>query len=366
MRISVIIVSYNVRYFLELCLFSLEKAIGKHSVEIIVADNNSTDDSIGYLKGRFEQVRFLQLEHNIGFSAANNRALLQVTGELVLFLNPDTIVPEDLFDLSLDFFQQHPDAGAMGYRMVDGRGQFLRESKRGFPGFWASFYKMTGLAARFPHSRTFASYYSGHIDEYSSSAVEILSGAALMARKNVLDQLQGFDERFFMYAEDIDLSYRILQNGYKNYYNAAITLLHFKGESSPRNSTYYRQFFGAMSLFIKKYTGTAYTSLLSYFLQKIIDVRMLYSSLFTRTRTTATVIPRCFDITGGRLTTALVHDPLSLHRLYIAGQELSFRDVILMVQKEGRFRICYFHAKGSKSISGGSSRRSSGVGFLLP
>jgi hypothetical protein len=206
----------------------------------------------------------------------------------------------------------------------------------------------------------------GHIDENKISAVDILSGAALMARKKVLDQLQGFDERFFMYAEDIDLSYRVLQLGYKNYYHAAITLLHFKGESSPRNSNYYRQFFGAMSLFIKKYTGTVYPSLLSYVLQKIIDVRILFSFLFSRPLTTDPVIPKRFDTTGGRLSAAIQHDPLSLHRLYIAGQELSYRDVILLVQKEGRFRICYFHAKGSKSISGGSSSRSSGVGFLLP
>ncbi|MFM2145927.1 MAG: hypothetical protein RL732_763 [Bacteroidota bacterium] len=366
MRITVIIVSYNVRFFLELCLFSLEKAIGKHSVEIIVADNHSTDDSIGYLKGRFEQVRFLQLGHNIGFAAANNRALAQATGELVLFLNPDTIVPEDLFDMSLEFFHQHPDAGAMGFRMVDGRGQFLRESKRGFPRFWASFYKMTGLAAIFPQSKIFARYYLGHLDEKKSSAVEVLSGAALMARKDVLDELQGFDERFFMYAEDIDLSHRIQRLGYKNYYNPSITLVHFKGESSPHNATYYSQFYGAMSTFIIKYTGTIYPPSLSHSLQLIIRVRILFSTFIRTTRMAVNKIPGSFDMTGGRPTKAIVHDPLSMNRLYVAGQEMSFRNVISLLQKEGRFRNCYFHAEGSKSIAGGSSRRSSGAGFLLP
>ncbi|MCS3798189.1 glycosyltransferase family 2 protein [Niastella sp. OAS944] len=260
MLLSVIIVNYNVKYFLEQCLCSVRKAIaanthetGRRNVEVWVVDNNSTDKSIEYLQMKFPFVQFIKNTINLGFSKANNQAIQHANGKYILFLNPDTIVPEDAFTKCIAFMEATPDAGALGVQMVDGAGQYLKESKRGFPSLWVSFCKMSGLTRWFPTSKIFAGYYMGHLSNQQLQKVDILSGAFMMAKKEVLDRTGGFDEQFFMYGEDIDLSYRIQRAGFTNYYFSDCTIIHFKGESTRKDSKYVRQFYKAMVQFVQKH-----------------------------------------------------------------------------------------------------------------
>ena len=261
MDLSIIIVNYNVKYFLEQCLSSVEKAIAPFHAEILVVDNASSDSSIDYLSPLFPQVRFIANACNEGFSKANNRALKQAAGKYILFLNPDTKLPQDSLSKCIAFMEQHRDAGALGVKMMNGEGIYLKESKRGFPSPLTSFYKLSGLCGLFPRSKVFANYYLGHLDENVSHEVDVLSGAFFFTRKEVLDRVGGFDERFFMYAEDIDLSYRIQQatcpatgGNYNNYYFAGTTIIHYKGESTNHNSLQYtKQFYKAMSQFVQKH-----------------------------------------------------------------------------------------------------------------
>lgn len=256
MKLSIIIVNYNVRYFLEQCLHSVQKACGDLAAEVIVVDNHSTDGSLEYLHPKFPRVRFMASEANEGFAKACNKGLTGVSGEYVLFLNPDTIVGEDSFSTCISFFETHPDCGAVGVKMLDGSGNFLKESKRSFPSPLTSLYKLFGLALLFPRSKTFSRYHLGHLDANEDHEVDVLAGAFMMVRKQVLDRTGGFDETFFMYGEDIDLSYRIQKAGYKNYYVAGTSIIHFKGESTKRGSlNYVRLFYSAMSLFVRKHYG---------------------------------------------------------------------------------------------------------------
>ncbi len=263
MKLSVIIVNYNVKYFLEQCLCSLRLALTQIDTpaEVMVIDNASTDGSLEYLQPRFPDFRFIANPENEGFARANNRALQLARGEFILFLNPDTLVSGDALEESLAFFETQPAAGAVGVKMLDGSGLYLRESKRGFPTPWVSFCKMSGLTRIFPHSALFSRYYLGNLNQHSLHEVEALAGAFMMVRKKVLDKTGGFDERFFMYAEDIDLSYRIRQAGYYNYYLPDAPIIHFKGESTQKDSQYIKRFYGAMIQFVDKHYGAgAWTS----------------------------------------------------------------------------------------------------------
>jgi GT2 family glycosyltransferase len=254
--LSIVIVNYNVKFFLEQCLYSIRKSAAGIQTEIIIIDNQSTDGSIEYLQPRFPEVRFILNETNLGFAKACNKGLQYATGKLVLFLNPDTLLSENTLETCILFFEQNEDAGALGVKMIDGGGKFLKESKRSFPSPLTSLYKLFGLSAVFPHSKTFSKYYAGHLDKNKNHEVDVLAGAFMMIRKNVLDQLGSFDEDFFMYGEDIDLSYRIQKGGYKNYYVAETEIIHFKGESTRRGSlNYVRMFYTAMSIFVKKHYG---------------------------------------------------------------------------------------------------------------
>ncbi|MEP6846636.1 MAG: glycosyltransferase family 2 protein [Panacibacter sp.] len=254
MQLSVIIINFNVKYFLEQCLLSVQKAGIGMDVEIIVVDNNSTDGSREYLKPKFPGATFKWNNSNPGFGKANNSVLREAKGNYILFLNPDTIIPEDCFSKCLDIFEKNPDCGALGVRMIDGSGKFLKESKRGLPSVSNSFYKMAGLSSVFPESRTFAGYYAGHLKENETQIVDVLAGAFMMLSRKAIELTGGFDERFFMYAEDIDLSYRIIQSGLKNYYFPQVSIIHFKGESTQRSSEgYIKHFYGAMQLFVQKH-----------------------------------------------------------------------------------------------------------------
>ena len=223
--------------------------------EIFVVDNNSIDNSLDYLSPKFPSVHFIGNPENKGFGRANNQALKLSSGKFVLFLNPDTIVGEESLKVCVAFLEQHAQAGAVGAYMIDGTGHFLRESRRGLPTPWVSFCKMVGLTGLFPRSRWFARYYLGHQDDHVNNQVEVLPGAFMMVKKEVLDKTGGFDERFFMYAEDIDLSYRILQAGYLNYSLADTAIIHFKGESTRKDRRYVKHFYKAMSQFMHKHFG---------------------------------------------------------------------------------------------------------------
>jgi GT2 family glycosyltransferase len=254
MQLSVLIVSYNVKYFLEQCLYAVEAACKNISAEILVIDNASPDNTVDYLQPKFPLVKFIQNSLNEGFAKANNKALQFATGNYVLFLNPDTIVAEDTFFNCIQFLETNKNASAAGVKLIDGSGNFLPESKRAFPSVIASFFKMSGLAAWFPHSGIFNRYALGNLDENKIHEADVLPGAFLMARRNLLLLLNGFDEDFFMYGEDIDLSFRMQQSGYKNFYLGTNTIIHFKGESTQKQKPeYVKNFYDAMQIFVRKH-----------------------------------------------------------------------------------------------------------------
>lgn len=254
MELSVVIVNYNVKYFLEQALLSVEKASTGLSVEVFVVDNNSVDDSVRMVKEKFPEVILIANNHNPGFSTANNQAIRQAVGKYILLLNPDTVVEEDTFKVCLDFMEQHPKAGALGVKMIDGSGNFLPESKRGFPSPFVAFCKTFGLSTLFPKSKLFNRYHLGFLDHQENHDVEVLAGAFMWLRKSVLDEVGLLDEAFFMYGEDIDLSYRIVQAGYQNYYLADTRIIHYKGESTRKGSlNYVRTFYNAMIIFARKH-----------------------------------------------------------------------------------------------------------------
>lgn len=280
MRLSVIIVNYNVKYFLEQCLLSVRKSSAGLAVDVTVIDNHSTDGSLDYLQPKFPEVKFIANEGNTGFAKACNKGLEYANGEYILFLNPDTIVPEDCFEKCISFFETHVDCGAIGVKMVDGSGQFLKESKRSFPSPLTSMYKLFGLSLLFPKSKTFSRYHLGHLDKDNDHEVDVLAGAFMMIRKKVLDEVGSFDETFFMYGEDVDLSYRIQKAGYKNYYFAGTTIIHFKGESTRRGSlNYVKMFYKAMSVFVHKHYGGAKAGIFSASIHLAIWTRAAIAAL---------------------------------------------------------------------------------------
>lgn len=280
MKLSVIIVNYNVKYFLEQCLHSVEKACTHIDAEIIVVDNNSTDGSSDFLPPLFPAVNFIWNNTNMGFAKANNQALSVAKGAFILYLNPDTILPEDCIEKCLNFFEKHQNAGGLGIQMIDGSGNFLKESKRAFPSPLTSFFKLSGLTRLFPKSKIFARYHLGHLSNNENQEVDVLAGAFMMIPKAVLNKVGNFDERFFMYGEDVDLSYRIQKAGYKNYYFADSAIIHFKGESTKRGSlNYVRMFYKAMNLFVKKHYSGTRAGFFIFFIQTAIFFRALFSAV---------------------------------------------------------------------------------------
>lgn len=253
MKLSVIIVNYNVKYYLEQTIFSVYRAVRNLEAEVWVVDNASTDGSKEYILQRFPKVHYLYNEENVGFSRANNQAIRLSEGEYVLLLNPDTIVGEDVLEAGVRFLDENPQAGALGVAMLKDNGGFAWESRRGVPTPFTSFCKMSGLGSLFPKSRTFGKYYMRYLDETQVNEIEIISGAFNMIRRSALDRVGLLDETFFMYGEDIDLSYRILLGGYKNYY-LPVRIIHYKGESTQKSSyRYVHTFYNAMLIFFNKH-----------------------------------------------------------------------------------------------------------------
>ena len=268
MQLSVIIVNYNVKHFLAQALQSVFQSKTTFEFEVYVVDNHSVDGSIEMVSEQFPQVHLIASKQNLGFSKGNNLAIKQAKGKYILLLNPDTIVKEDTFQKVVDFMEEHPNAGGLGVKMMDGNGRFLPESKRGFPTPYVAFCKMSGLSKLFPTSKKFNQYHLGYLDKDETNEVDVLSGAFMLLRKSVIDEVGSLDEDYFMYGEDIDLSYRIKKAGYKNYYFPKTEIIHFKGESTKKGSyNYVRMFYNAMIIFTKKhFTGSKakyLTSLLS-------------------------------------------------------------------------------------------------------
>jgi GT2 family glycosyltransferase len=254
MELSVIIVSYNVLDYLRESIRSVIVASAGIETEIIVVDNDSHDGSVAMIESEFPEVRLIASGSNEGFSAACNRGITASSGDFILILNPDTLIFPDALSKALLFMKRNPDAGAAGARMTDGNGRFLPESKRGFPSPLTSFFKLNGLWRIFPRSALFNAYYLGHLPEDRTCRADILTGAFMLIRRKALEQSGHFDTRFFMYGEDIDLSWRIRMAGWHNYYLHDVRITHFKGRSSStsmESSVYH--FYESMYLFAQKH-----------------------------------------------------------------------------------------------------------------
>ena len=274
MKLSVVIVNYNVKYFLEQCLHSVEAAIKGIDAEVFVVDNNSVDGSVEMVREKFPDVKLIANTVNTGFSVANNQAIKVASGEYILLLNPDTVVELDTFSKSVEFMDAHPDAGGLGIKMVDGSGRFLPESKRGLPTPAVAFYKIFGLSALFPKSRIFGQYHLGYLDNEKTHVVDVLAGAYMMLRRETLEKTGLLDETFFMYGEDIDLSYRITKSGYKNYYFPGARIIHYKGESTKKSSiNYVFVFYNAMVIFARKHFSQKNARLFSFLIHIAIYLR---------------------------------------------------------------------------------------------
>ncbi len=253
MQLSVIILNYKVRYFLELCVLSVQKALEGMDAEIIVVDNDSSDDSCAMMKSRFPNVKLIENKENVGFPKGNNIGVAHAKGEYICILNPDTVVAEDTFRKVLDFAKAQIDLGIVGCKLIDGTGKFLPESKRGVPTPWVAFTKLFGLYNLFPKTSAFNKYYAQHLSPIETGKVAILVGAFMVLKRELYNEIGGFDERYFMYGEDVDLSYMALLKGKNNFYFHDTTVIHYKGESTVKDGTYMKRFQRAMHFFYKKH-----------------------------------------------------------------------------------------------------------------
>jgi GT2 family glycosyltransferase len=273
-KLSIVIVNYNVKHFIEQCLHSVYSALKGIEAEVFVVDNNSVDGSVALIKEKFPQVILIENKVNTGFSKANNQAIRISKGQYVLLLNPDTVVQEDTFTKTIAFMDTHPDAGGLGVKMVDGKGNFLPESKRGLPTPEVAFYKIFGLSKFFPKSKRFGRYHLTYLDKNKTHSIDVLSGAFMLLRAETLAKCGLLDEEYFMYGEDIDLSYRIILSGYKNYYFPETCIIHYKGESTKKSSVnYVLVFYRAMAIFARKHFSQNRAKLFSILINFAIYLR---------------------------------------------------------------------------------------------
>lgn len=249
MKLSVVILNYNVRYFLEQCIRSVQKAIADMEAEIIIIDNDSKDGSCEMVKELFPEIPLIENKENVGFSTANNQAVKIAKGEYVCILNPDTAVAEDTFEKAIEYYEQTPNIGSLGVYLMDGTGNFLPESKRNFPTPKASLMKLLGRDSK---------YYANHLSDTDQGNADVLVGAFMLMKRSIYNEVAGFDEDYFMYGEDIDLSYKITQAGYVNHYLGSAVTLHYKGESTRKDDAYFDRFYGAMQIFYGKHLGQSW------------------------------------------------------------------------------------------------------------
>lgn len=386
MLLSVIIVNYKVPCFLELCLASVVKATQGLETEVFVIDNHSEDGSLEYLQPRYPGIQFIGNTENKGFARANNQALELARGRYILFLNPDTVLPEDFAHKCVGFFESAPRAGGLGVRMIDGSGRFLKESRRGFPSPWVAFCKLTGLTALFPRMRWFSGYYLGHLPSDRNHPAPVLSGACLWVSRTALEKTGGFDEQFFMYAEDIDLSYRLETAGYVNYYLAGTTIIHFKGESTRKDARYIKLFYKAMSQFRRKHFRRGIPVLLNGLMETAIWLRaglqmLIPSSTVKRPadsiqsqgiiKTWLTGDPHEAQLLKRRLPSdrVLVPDKEEAEEIiFCEGPQFSFKDCIGALGSADLYQSgqqAKFHAAGSSSIAGSVHKDGQGEALIL-
>jgi len=278
MQLSVIILNYNVRYFLELCVLSVQKAIQNLDAEIIVVDNHSSDDSCAMMHERFPSIKLIENKENLGFPKGNNIAVKEAKGEYICILNPDTVVAEDTFEKILAFAQRQYDLGIVGCKLIDGTGHFLPESKRGVPTPWVAFTKIFGLYQWFPKSALFNKYYAQHLTENQTGKIDILVGAFMVMKRELYNEIGGFDENCFMYSDDIDLSYMALKLGKSNYYYHDTAVIHYKGESTIKDGTYMNRFQEAMNFFYQKHF--AHRGFASFFFSMFMKIGVIFFSFF--------------------------------------------------------------------------------------
>ena len=324
--VSVIIVSYKVRYYIEQCLYSVLRSVP--DAEIFVVDNDSADGSVEFLRKRFPQVEVIDNGCNAGFGKANNIALAKATGRYVLFLNPDTVVAERTIPGCIEYMDAHPDTGAVGVRMQYGDGHFALESRRSLPTPSVAFWHMTGIGRLFSHSRVFAKYHLSYLDRDRECRIDVVSGAYMFIRKEALDKTGGFDEAFFMYGEDIDLSYRILQQGYKNCY-LPLPIVHYKGESTNKTSyRYAKVFYDAMNIFFDKHFKR-YSRLFAVLVKMVVGVKKISTyvgqNIWARRRMLADFRKNCLYV-GRKETFADVERLLSRSDILINPRFVEPRD----------------------------------------
>ena len=324
--VSVIIVSYKVRYYIEQCLNSVLRSVP--DAEIFVVDNDSADGSVEFLRKRFPQVEVIDNGCNAGFGKANNIALAKATGRYVLFLNPDTVVAERTIPGCIEYMDAHPDTGAVGVRMQYGDGHFALESRRSLPTPSVAFWHMTGIGRLFSHSRVFAKYHLSYLDRDRECGIDVVSGAYMFIRKEALDKTGGFDEAFFMYGEDIDLSYRILQQGYKNCY-LPLPIVHYKGESTNKTSyRYAKVFYDAMNIFFDKHFKR-YSRLFAVLVKMVVGVKKISTyvgqNIWARRRMLADFRKNCLYV-GRKETFADVERLLSRSDILINPRFVEPRD----------------------------------------
>ena len=381
--LSVIIVSYNVEHFLHLCLESVYAAINNINAEIIVIDNASADNSVEMMRQKFPSTRVISNVDNLGFGKANNKAAKLAKGRYVCILNPDTIVSQKTFEEFIQFHDENPTIGISGPQMIDGTGQFLLESKRGLPTIKAAVFKSLGLF-RFS-SRFFGQYYNLSLPQNQNGKTDVLVGAFMFMRKRLYDQLEGFDENFFMYGEDIDISHRSLKLGYTNFYFSQSKVIHFKGESTPKNKAYEKRFFNAMSYYYNKnfshnwllnsiFTTGSY--LFSKFKRFASSRRDKTSPILVNNWTLVSKNPKLFKNVKMNMFPSIKHcqnllevlqvKPKKLMGIVFDMRSMQWSEVINIMQVHQTRYVYKFISVDNKRIIGSSDVLSRGIGVVIP
>lgn len=361
MKLSIIIVNYNVEFFLEQCLLSVKKACKNIESEIWVVDNNSVDYSVQMLRNKFPDIKLILNKENLGFSKANNQAIKQAKGKYILLLNPDTIVEEDTFEKIISYMDDNQYVGGLGVKMLDGKGNFLAESKRGLPTPWVAFYKISGLSKLFPKSKRFGRYHLGFLNKDKIHEVDILAGAFMLIPSKVFKEIGLLDERFFMYGEDIDLSFRIQKAGYKNIYFPLTSIIHFKGESTKKSSiNYVFIFYKAMVLFAQKHFSSGNAKIFGILINLAIYTRAFAAIAF---RFLKTIYLPLIDFLVLIFGVYVIHDYWeetylfdSAYPWYYAAYVLPVYSFIWIISSwlSGAYDIPFFIGKSSKGIGYGT------------
>ena len=380
MQLSVIILNYNVRYFLELCVTSVKQAIQDLDAEIIVIDNASSDNSCAMMRERFPEITLIENKENVGFPKGNNIAVASAKGDYLCILNPDTVVAEDTFTKLFDFVKHKSQVGIVGVRLFDGAGNFLPESKRGVPTPFVAFTKITGL---YKISDLFGKYYASHVEEGESGEVDILVGAFMFMKRELYNTVGGFDENCFMYSDDIDLSYRVLKLGKKNYYCADTTVVHYKGESTIKDFTYVNRFREAMNYFYKKHfkvsaafdifmrIGAYFFALLKSFPKPKRQLAISHYFVFTKS-SEQKEWQRFLGLntrTIGRIAENFITslNPGEKMEMIFDNRDLTFKDIIMRMQKYNDKNVTFkIIPKNTKYMIGSNDSNDRGEVITIP